>query len=45
MIGPKKLSTIRKEIEQALAAPGEDAERHLRGLRHTGQRVSPVPDL
>jgi hypothetical protein len=29
MIGAKKLSTIRKEIEQAFAAPGEDPIQRL----------------
>jgi hypothetical protein len=29
MIGTKKLSTIRKEIEKALASPGEDPIRRL----------------
>ncbi len=29
MIGKKKLSTIRKEIEKALASSGEDPIQHL----------------
>jgi hypothetical protein len=38
VIGTKKLSTIRKEIEQALASSGEDAIQQLERLIASAKR-------
>ena len=38
MIGTKKLSTIRKEIEKALASTGEDPIQHLERQIASGKR-------
>jgi hypothetical protein len=44
MIGPKKLSTIRQELEQALAGTGEDPirwlEERVTARRHRNAAVS-----
>lgn len=46
MIGTKKLSTIRREIEQALACTGEDPiqalERHIAAAKRKGRRSEPT---
>ncbi len=38
MIGPKKLSTIRQELQRALAATGDDPIRWLEGRMTTPER-------
>ena len=49
MIGPKKLSTIRKEIEQAFASPGEDAiqrlERQIASAKRDGDSTEVMEGL
>ena len=49
MIGTKKLSTIRQEIEQALAASGEDPiqrlERQIASAKRKGTRTDVVEGL
>ena len=49
MIGTKKLSTIRHEIEQALAATGEDPiqclERQIASAKRKGDRTEVMEGL
>jgi hypothetical protein len=49
MTGPKKLSTIRKEIEQALASTGADPiqrlERHIASAKRKGDRTEVMEGL
>jgi iron only hydrogenase large subunit-like protein len=49
MIGTKKLSTIRQEIEQALASAGEDPiqrlERQIASAKRKGNRTEVVEGL
>jgi hypothetical protein len=49
MIGTKKLSTIRKEIEKALASAGEDPiqrlEREIASAKRKGDRTEVMEGL
>ena len=49
MIGTKKLSTIRKQIEKALASPGADAidrlERQIASAKRKGDRTEVMEGL
>jgi hypothetical protein len=49
VIGPKKLSTIRKEIQEALAATGEDPihrlDRQIAATKSKGQRADVMAGL
>jgi hypothetical protein len=49
MIGTKKLNTIRQEIEEALAPPGEDPiqrlERHIASAKRKGDRTEIMEGL
>jgi hypothetical protein len=49
MIGPKKLSTIHKEIEQALASGGNDPiqrlERQIASAKRKGDRTEVMEGL
>jgi hypothetical protein len=49
MIGTKKLSTIREEIEQALASTGEDPiqrlERQIASAKRKGDRTAVMEGL
>jgi hypothetical protein len=49
MIGPKKLSTIRKEIEKALRSTGDDPiqrlERLIASARRKGESTEVMADL
>ena len=49
MIGTKKLSTIRKEIEKALTSPGEDPiqclERQIASAKRKGDRTEVLEGL
>ena len=49
MIGTKKLSTIRREIEQALTSPGEDPiqrlERQIASAKRIGETTEVIEGL
>jgi hypothetical protein len=49
MIGTKKLSTIRRELEEALTAPGGDPiqslERHIASAKRKGDRTEVMESL
>ena len=49
MIGTKKLSTIRRELEEALTLPGGDSiqnlERHIASAERKGDRTEIVESL
>ena len=49
MIGTKKLSTIRREIEQALTSPGEDPiqrlERQIASAKRKGESTEVIEGL
>jgi hypothetical protein len=49
MIGPKKLSTIRKEIEDALASAGENPiqrlDRQIASAKRKGDRTEVIEGL
>jgi hypothetical protein len=49
MIGTKKLSTIRRELEEALTPPGGDPiqnlERHIASAKRKGDRTEVMESL